>query len=277
VDVDRSPAPLAALLPSYRPIFDRLLEVCEGDERIRAFWLSGSLAKGTADSGSDLDCLLAIRDADFDDFAAGWREWLATITPTLLARELPFARGSFYSTTAGCERLDVVSEAVSKVPASRHRYRRVVFDRDGLDAAVPAPEPPAGPNLDRLRSAVEEFFRVEAIVPVMLNQRRDYLAAVNGVQSLQLMLYNVFVESNQPQPPMGIKQWTARLTPEQRQVLTALPVAAPEHDSIAAALRAIGNAMRISGRAAVIACGGTWPEELDEGVQRFVDQSVPAP
>jgi len=277
VDVDRSPAPLAALLPSYRPIFDRLLEVCEGDERIRAFWLSGSLAKGTADSGSDLDCLLAIRDADFDDFAAGWREWLATITPTLLARELPFARGSFYSTTAGCERLDVVSEAVSKVPASRHRYRRVVFDRDGLDAAVPAPEPPAGPNLDRLRSAVEEFFRVEAIVPVMLNQRRDYLAAVNGVQSLQLMLYNVFVECNQPQPPMGIKQWTARLTPEQRQVLTALPVAAPEHDSIAVALRATGNAMRIPGRAAVTACGGTWPVDLDEGAQRFVDQSVPAP
>jgi hypothetical protein len=44
-----------------------------------------------------------------------WREWLATITPTLLAQELPFARGSFYSTTTGCERLDVVSEPVSKV------------------------------------------------------------------------------------------------------------------------------------------------------------------
>jgi hypothetical protein len=277
VDVDRSPAPLAALLPSYRPIFDRLLAVCESDERIRAFWLSGSLAKGTADSGSDLDCLLAIRDADFDEFAAGWREWLATITPTLLARELPFARGSFYSTTTGCERLDVVCEPASKVPTSRHRYRRVVFDRDGLDAVVPAPEPPPGPNLDRLRSTVEEFFRVEAIVPVMLNQRRDYLAAVNGVQSLQLMLYNVFVECNQPQPPMGIKQWTARLTPEQRQILTALPVAAPEHDSIAVGLRATGNAMRISGRAAVTACGGTWPVDLDEGVQRFVDQSVPAP
>jgi hypothetical protein len=112
---------------------------------------------------------------------------------------------------------------------------------------------------------------------VMLNQRRDYLAAVNGVQSLQLMLYNVFVECNQPQPPMGIKQWTARLTPGQRRVLTALPVAAPEHGSIAAALRATGNAMRMSGRAAVTACGGTWPEELDAGVQRFVDQNVLAP
>ena len=91
------------------------------------------------------------------------------------------------------------------------------------------------------------------------------------------MLYNVFVECNQPQPPMGIKQWTARLTPEQRQVLTALPVAAPEHDSVAAGLRAAGNAMRTAGRAAVTACGGTWPVDLDEGVQRVVDQSVPAP
>ena len=277
VDVDRSPAPLAALVPSYRPIFDRLLAVCEGDERIRAFWLSGSLAKGTADAGSDLDCMLAIRDGDLAEFAAGWREWLATITPTLIARELPFAPGSFYSTTTGCERLDVVCEPVSKLPTSQHRYRRVVFDRDGLDAAVPAPGPRPGPDLDRLRSMVEEFFRVEAIVPVMLNQRRDYLCAVNGVQSLQLMLYNVLAECNQPQPPMGIKQWSARLTPEQRQILTALPVAAPEYDSIAVGLRATGNAMRTSGRAAVTVCGGTWPVDLDEGVQHFVDQSVPAP
>jgi hypothetical protein len=53
-----------------------------------------------------------------------------TITPTLIARELPFARGSFYPTTAGCERLDVVCEPVSTVPTSRHRYRLMVFDRD---------------------------------------------------------------------------------------------------------------------------------------------------
>ncbi|MGH3499366.1 MAG: nucleotidyltransferase domain-containing protein [Nocardioidaceae bacterium] len=68
VDVDRNPAPLAALVPSYRPIFDRLLASCEGDDRVRALWLSGSVAKGTADGGSDLDILLAIRDDDFDGF-----------------------------------------------------------------------------------------------------------------------------------------------------------------------------------------------------------------
>jgi hypothetical protein len=73
---------------------------------------------------------------------------------------------------------------------------------------------------------------------------------------------------------MGVKQWSARLTPEQRKILTALPVAAPEHDSIAGCLHATGNAMRTSGRAAVTACGGTWPAGLDAGVQRFVDQSL---
>jgi Nucleotidyltransferase domain len=277
VDIDRDPAPLAVLPASYRPIFNRLLEVCEGDQRVRALWLSGSLAKGTADGGSDLDCLLAIRDEDFGEFAAGWREWLAGITPTLLARELPFAPGSFYSTTTGCERLDVVCEPVSKLATSRHRYRRVVFDRDGLDATVPVPEPAAGPDLDKLRRLVEEFFRVEAIAPFMLNERHGYLVVVSGVQGLHRLLYDVFVECNQPQPPMGIKQWSARLTPEQRQILTALPVAAPERGSLVAALRAVGSAMRTSGRAAVSAYGGDWPAGLDEGVQRFTDRSLGGP
>lgn len=59
----------------------------------------------------------------------------------------------------------------------------------------------------------------------MLNQRRDYLLVVDGVQRMQRMLYDLFVECDQPQPPMGVKQWSARLTDEQRQILTALPVA----------------------------------------------------
>jgi hypothetical protein len=277
VNVDRDPPPLAALVPSYRPLFNRLLSVCENDDRIRALWLSGSLAKGTADAGSDLDVVVAIRDSDFDEFAEQWREWLATITPTLLARELPAAPGCFYSTTTGCERLDVISEPVRKLPSSLHRYRRVIFDRDGLDATVPAPAALPGPDLGRLRWLVEEFFRIEAITPFLLNQRRDYLVVVDGVQSLHRMLYQVFVECNQPQPPMGIKQWSARLTSEQRETLTALPVAQPEYDSIVVALKAVVAAMRTAGRVAVTARGASWPTDLDDGVQRFFERSIQGP
>jgi hypothetical protein len=274
VDVDRDPAPIAALPESYRPIFDRLLAACLDDPRIRALWLSGSLARGTADRGSDLDTLIAVRDEDFDDFAAHWREWLATITPTLLARELPSAPGSFFSTTEGCERLDVVCEPVSDVPTTPHRHRRTVFDRDGLDAGVPKPEPLPGPDIARMQAIVEEFLRIQAIAPFMLFERRDLLVVVSGVQALQQMLYDLFVESNQPQPPMGIKQWSARLTGEQRALLTALPVAAPDETSLVSALRGVVDAMRTAGREALTRCGGGWPVELDEGVQRFFDRSI---
>ncbi len=74
---------------------------------------------------------------------------------------------------------------------------------------------------------------------------------------------------------MGIKQWSARLTPEQRGILTALPVAAPQARSLVAAPRAVGDAMRTAGRAAVTASGGERPVDLDDGVRRFVDQSLP--
>jgi hypothetical protein len=275
VDVDRDPAPIAALPESYRPIFDRLLAACLDDPRIRALWLSGSLARGTADRGSDLDALIAVRDEDLDEFAAHWREWLATITPTLLARELPFAPGSFFSTTEGCERLDVVCERVGDLPTTPYRYRRAVFDRDGLDAVVPEPEPLAGPDVARMQAIVEEFLRIQAIAPFMLWERRDLLVVVSGVQGLQQMLYDLLVESNQPQPPMGIKQWSARLTGEQRALLTALPVAAPDESSLASALRGVVDAMRTRGRAALTRCGGEWPVELDDGVQRFFDRSIP--
>ncbi len=76
---------------------------------------------------------------------------------------------------------------------------------------------------------------------------------------------------------MDVKQWSARLTPEQLQILTALPVAAPERDSIIAALRAAASAMRIAGRAAATACGCRWPVELDEGVHLFVERRLTVP
>lgn len=271
MDIDRRPDILSRLPASYLPIFDRLIEVTESDERIRALWLSGSLAKGTADGGSDLDVVLALRDEDFDDFAATWRDWLATITPTLIAKELPFAKGCFYSTAVGCERLDVISERASEVAETNHRYRRVVFDRDGLAAKVPAPKEIPGPDAEKLSTMLGEFLRIQAITPFMVNERRDYLCAQTGVQTLQKMLYDVFVEANQPLPPMGVKQYTAKLTAEQVEVLSALPPAAATRESLVPAMRAAVEAFRTHGRRAAEAAGATWPVELDEGVQRFFD------
>lgn len=277
MDVDRDPAPLTVLPDSYRPLFESVLNVCEHDPRIRALWLSGSLAKGTADAGSDLDTLIAVRDEDFDDFVAHWRDWLNGITPTLIARELPFAPGSFYSTTTSCARLDVIVERVSSLAGTPYRYRRVVFDRDELDATVPAPEPIPGPDSGKILVIVEEFFRTLAISPFMLDQRRDYLVVLEGVHALRQMLYDVFVESNQPLAPMGIKQFSAKLSPEQCEIMHALPAATPDRASLVRAMNAIVEVMRTAGRDAAVSCGCQWPDELEGEVMRFYGDALGQP
>ncbi len=57
------------------------------------------------------------------------------------------------------------------------------FDRDGLDATVPAPESIPGPDPAKLVGIVEEFFHILAISPFMLDQRRDYLVVLEGVHT----------------------------------------------------------------------------------------------
>src|SRR5262245_26938881 len=158
-------AAVKILSPGYRALFERAAHCLADEPAVRALWLSGSLARGDADAHSDLDLLVAVADAEFDAFAGRWKSWLAAITPTVIARAIPFLPGSFYTLTPACERLDVVSERVSRLPQSIFRTRVLVFDKDGLHAQVPAPLPPAGPDRAKVETAIEEPLRYLALFP----------------------------------------------------------------------------------------------------------------
>lgn len=268
------PAALDRLPAGYRELFGRLLAAVRPDERVRAMWLSGSLARGVADAGSDLDVILAVRDADVAGFAEHWREWLAEITPTVLARPLTFAPGSFYSLTPDCLRLDVVVEAVSSLPDSGFRDRVVVLDWDGLDAVVPVADARPGPDRERMREYVEEQFRRLAIFPAAVVARQDWLLGVVGVTGAQELLYNLFVESNQPLPPMGVKQWSAKLDAAQRELLESLPLPQPNPDSVIGAMRAVVDAFTTAGRETLEAHDVAWPSELAESALAYFHREV---
>ena len=79
---------LRPLPAGYHRLYARAVAAAERDDRIRAMWLSGSVGRGVADAGSDLDIVIAIAPDFVADFAADWRAWLAKITPTVLARFL---------------------------------------------------------------------------------------------------------------------------------------------------------------------------------------------
>lgn len=260
---------LAALPAGYSALFDRLVAAVRPDERIRGCWLSGSIARGVADAGSDLDVVVAVADDDFAEFAERWRDWLATVAPVIIARELPGMPGSFYSVTATCERFDVVALPVSRLVESAQAALVTVMDRDNLTARITVEQPSRGPDGERMLEIVEEFYRQQAIFPAAVVARQDWLLGVVGVINTQTMLYQLLVEANQPLPVMGIKQWSARLTPDQRLALEGLPVPQPNRDSVIAAMLAVREAFRTLGRRTVSRLGVAWPEQLDEALADY--------
>ena len=263
------------LEPGYGPLFDRMVDVFLADERVRAMWLSGSLARGFADAVSDLDVLIAVSDDDpevFDSFAADWQEWLAAITPTVIARSLAFAPGSLYSVTPGRERLDVVVERTSALPKTIFRTRLVVFDRDGLDALVPPLGPAPGPSPEKIAHLVEEFFRDYGMFPVVV-EREDWLLGIEAIHVFRSLLYQLFVEANAPLPMMGVKRWSIKLTPEQRAVLESLPSgASADRDSVVAVHEELGVVFVREARRVCDAVGVEWPQELEDATIRYLQR-----
>jgi hypothetical protein len=271
----RRPETLTALPAAYGPLFDRALAVLGADERVRAIWLAGALGRGAADAASDLDLAIAVRDEDFEAFAGEWREWLASISPTLVARELPGRPGSFYALTPACERFDVVTERVTELGTGTSGARLPVLDPDGLHARLPAP---AGrpPSPARIAWLIEECLRQAANFPTV-TVRDDWLLGVVAVQEVHLLLYQLFVESNQPLQPMGPKQWSTKLTPEQRAVLAALPVPQPRPESVLPAREAAQRAFIEQARPIADRCGVPWPEELEAAVRDFLRRELDLP
>ena len=263
------PAVIDVLEPGYAPLFDRAVEVLGADERVRALWLSGSLGRGDADAMSDLDLLVAVADDDMTSFNDSWREWLAEITPTLIARPLPFAPGSLYAVTTERLRLDIVAEPASRVASSFFRHRLVVFDRDGLDAVVPEPSAP-GPSIDRVAALVEEFFRDYGMFPVVL-EREDWLLGLEAIHLYRGLLYQLFVEMNAPLPPMGVKQWSTKLTADQRSVLEALPTGTATREGVIEAHATVAHAFIDHARLATDTIGGRWPDELEVATRKYLD------
>jgi hypothetical protein len=263
------PDGLAVLEPGYGALFDQLASTCAADARVRALWLSGSLARGDADRASDLDVLVAVADDTLDEFANGWHEWLGTITDTVIARPLPFLPGSFFCVTPERLRLDVVVEPVRQLPTTFFRTRVVVFDRDDLDARLPASDPATAPDPDRIAGIVEEFFRDYGMFNVGM-EREDWLLGLEAIHLMRTLLYRLFVEANAPLPASGVKRWSEKLTAEQRALLESLPTGAATPNDVLIAHETVAVAFVQQARAICVAFDVPWPAALEAATTKYL-------
>jgi hypothetical protein len=149
-----------------------------------------------------------------------------------------------------------------------YRHRIPVFDRDGLAVPPPAPDP-AGPDPAAMAALVTESLRQAAIFPAAVVARGDWLLGQVAVHNLAMLLYRLLVEANQPLPPMGVKQWSSRLTEPQRALLAGLPQPRATRDEVVAAMVAVRDALTTHGRAALESAGGGWPDGTEAAVAAY--------
>jgi hypothetical protein len=218
------PAGLAPLRlpPGYQPILDKTVEVLAKDDRVRAAWLHGSVARGDADEVSDMDVICAVADDGLSAYGGGWRQRLAAITPTVMARSSFGTSGSWLSITPEARRFDLWVEPVSHLSSSPVRDRRVLFDRDSLTDLVPAPEETqlkSEAKLNQLRAWASDCWAVQRVAGGLLQ--------IECVHTLRWILYWGMVELNRPLVATGLKQWSAKLTTPQRLLFEALPTDDP--------------------------------------------------
>jgi hypothetical protein len=254
---------IAPLEPGYADLLGRIVASLENDDRVRALWLTGSVGRGVADAGSDLDLLVTVTDVGERGEA---REW--DMVDPVITTPIPGMPGCFAFTTRAGLRVDVVLESVAEVGTSAYADRVRVFDHDDLHPPS-ASHDAGGPDVERMQETVTEFLRQSAIFPAAVVAREDWLLGQVAVANHQRMLYDLLVESNQPLPLMGVKQWSSRLTPGQRDLLSSLPAPRAERDSVVSAMAAVREAIRTHGRTALEGTGGTWPTEVDDAMAAY--------
>jgi hypothetical protein len=146
--------------------------------------------------------------------------------------------------------------------------RAIVFDHDDLTARLPTERPKAlGPAV--VGKLVQDWFHFSAMLETIL-VRGDWLLATEHLHFLRDLLYKLYVEANQPLPPMGLKRWTEKLTPEQAGLLRGLPTIAEGRDALVAAHLDLTRAFLGTARPLAAARGAAWPDELEAAARRHL-------
>jgi predicted nucleotidyltransferase len=148
----------------------------EADPRIRACWLEGSFATGTADPWSDVDLHVAVTESGWDDIIAERFALIGRIRPVLgfVEATMPWGVRLVSANVSGPVRLDLFIERQSHLESAPRREQPVVlFDKAGLSGKLRANWNTEALLRLQLTQLVQTFFFGSAW-PVRLSGREEW-------------------------------------------------------------------------------------------------------
>lgn len=154
-------------------LLDRLTSLLEGDDRIAAAWLFGSVGRDDADDLSDLDLRVVVFDGHVEDICTGRQSYVRQVGEAVLFQEAPQNRppgGAFlltlYAGEFGPQEVDWTWEPLSGAclwPQTRMLVNRAGLSRVGEMPWGYQPKPDCTP-LEQIVRRVNDFWAMMLIV-----------------------------------------------------------------------------------------------------------------
>lgn len=267
--VDKQPPQIRArmITTAQQGLADAIAEALQGDQRIEAAWLAGSLGRNQGDAFSDIDVVVLCTDGTADTIASD---------PRLLDFARPVLVNALYGgrilnvITPQWQRFDLVFIEGKDLTHYNARDLRPLFNRTGREAPRTEPRPPKTTPED-LSKLVNEFFRVVTLAPVGIG-RKEYVVGLMGIELLRMMTVDLMLAENGMgrRERGGALRLNPFLTQEQVQLLQSLPAVAAERESLMRCQKAIASIFLPRARALAQRVGMTWPVDLEEASRKHL-------
>jgi len=186
---------LQKLLAQQQFYLQRAITLLEGDDRVLAAWLYGSLGRGTSDEWSDLDLWVVAADSHIAEIRADRRDYVAQLGEPLLIVDAPqnaLPGGAFvsvlYKGDFASQHVDWTWQAASdaRIPPDA----KVLLNRGAIPHADPSPSLSTQERIERAKNQTAYFWMMVPVVARYIARRRLW-GVVNLLNMLRYTLEDI--------------------------------------------------------------------------------------
>jgi hypothetical protein len=238
----------------------------EGDDRVAALFLGGSLGKGVGDDWSDVDVILAVRPEHHGALVSEVRAWADSVAEVVLWKQVYPGAPLFMAVTAEWLRFDLTVTIPGHVIGAQATLKPLV-DRDEVWSGLPKTLAPKPLDPAALTALIEETLRILGLLPMALG-RGEFATGVTGAGLIRQQLISLLIMETEPPLPPGALHLARLISPQDLAMVQALPGAVATRDSVIAANAAYAGAFLPRARIVAEQVGAAWPQALEAACSR---------
>ncbi|WP_374573550.1 aminoglycoside 6-adenylyltransferase [Phenylobacterium sp.] len=253
-------------------LIDAVATRAQGDERVRALFLGGSLGRGEGDDFSDVDLIAVVGADDHKAFVAEALPWVEAAVEIVNWKAPHPPLPLFTAITADWARLDLTVTVPGVVSGARDELKPLI-DRDGVHEALRPRRREGGPDPQRLDVLVREFLRVLGLLSVVVG-RGEVAVSVTGAGLQRQAIISLLVEEQGLPTPPGALSLSRVLPPDDLELATGLPLAAADMDSVIDTHLAYARIFLPRARALAERIGAPWPDAFEAATRAHLKRAI---